>query len=499
MGDGGQPPLIGGARSRGYVRGKDKDLQRRTRQTVTTNTEALVDPPRPSIQRAELPPGPSELPFVGQAFRLKNDFVGLLREAATYGDVSTVSVKPILICLVNHPELNREVLLTNHRRIGRGATVSETVRWMMGDGLTASTGAFHLKQRRLVQPRFHSRRIEQYAEVMTEVSSRKSRQWRDGVVVDMEQEMRDLTLKIVAKVLLNIETSDIVRRVGESFAETEEYIYLRLTQPVFLRRLLHNLPVPSTRRFKAARAYLDDLIYGLIKEHRQSGAESGDLLCMLLEARYKDAESEEDRGMSDELVRDEAVSLYIAGHDTTATILAYTFYLLSQNPEVEKRFHAELDDVLGDRDATLDDLPNLPLTDQIITETLRLYPPGWLIGRMAFESIELGGWRIPAGVSVVVSPLITQRDPRWFDSPLEFRPERWTSEFRSELPRFAYFPFGGGPHQCIGEGFAWMEVKIALATLHRRWRATTRSKAEIMPRTTLKVKGGMPMRLERRR
>ena len=461
--------------------------------------QVRVDPPRPSIPQAELPPGPSELPVVGQAFRLRSDLVGLLQEAATYGDVSTVSVNPILIYLVNHPELNRELLVTNHLKTGRGATAFETIRWMMGDGLTASTGAFHLKQRRMIQPRFHRRFIEKYAQAMTEISARKSRQWQDGARVDMEQEMRELTLQIVAKALFNIETSDVVRRVGESFAETDRYMYLRLTQPVFLRRLLHSLPVPSARRFKAARAYLDELIYGLIRERRQSGAEGDDLLCMLLQVRYEDAESEEDSGMSDELVRDEAVSLYIAGHDTTATTLAYAFYLLSQNPDVEKRFHAELDDVLGDRDVTLDDLPNLPLTDQIVTETLRLYPPFWALGRMVFEPIELGGYRVPPGVAVMVAPLITHRDPRWFDDPLEFRPERWTEAFRSELPPFAYFPFGGGPHKCIGEGFAWMEAKIALATLCRRWRAAARGKAEIVPRITIKVKGGMPMTLKRRR
>ncbi|MXZ69074.1 MAG: cytochrome P450 [Acidimicrobiia bacterium] len=475
-------------------------LLQRKRQTITTNSDSfLVDPPRPSIRRTELPPGPSALPLVGQAFRLKNDFVGLLREAATYGDVSTVSVKPIMCCLVNNPELTRQVLVTNRLKTGRGVTAFETIRWMMGDGLTASTGTFHLKQRRLIRPRFHRRYIEHYAGAMTEISARKSRQWRDGAQVDMEQEMRDLTLEIVAKALFDIETHDVVRRVGRSFAESEGYIYARLTQPLFLRRLLHKLPVPSTRRFKEARAYLDELIYDLISERRRSGAEGDDLLCMLLQVRYEDAEGDEGSGMSDELVRDEAVSLYIAGHDTTATTLTYAFFLLSQNPEVEKRFHAELDDVLGDRDATLEDLPNLHLTDQIVTETLRLYPPFWLLGRMVFEPIELGGHRIPAGVSVVTSPLITHRDPRWFDDPLEFRPERWTDEFRSQLPQFAYFPFGGGEHQCIGEGFAWMEAKIALATLHRRWRATTSSKAEIMPRTTLKVKGGLPMRLERRR
>ena len=475
-------------------------MQRPTRQTVTTSTGLFkVDPPRPSIQRRDLPPGPSELPLVGQAFRLRFDLIGLLQEAATYGDVSTVSVNPTLIYLVNHPELNREILVTNHQKTGRSATAFETVRWMMGDGLVASTGAFHLKQRRMIQPRFHRRYIEHYAGAMTEISSRKARQWQDAAKVDMEQEMRELTLQIVAKALFDIETSDVVRRVGDSFAETDRYMYLRLTQPVFLRRLFHRLPVPSTRRFMAARAYLDELIYGLVRERRQSGAEGDDLLCMLLQVRYEDAEGEDDGGMSDELVRDEAVSLYIAGHDTTATTLAYAFYLLSQNPEVERRFHAELDDVLGDRDATLDDLPNLPLTDQIVTETLRLYPPFWALGRMAFEPIELGGHHVPPGVAVMVAPLITHRDPRWYNAPLEFRPERWTDEFRSELPRFAYFPFGGGPHQCIGEGFAWMEAKLALATLCRRWRADALGKAEIVPRITIKVKGGMPMRLERRR
>ena len=464
------------------------------------NTDSIrPDPARPSIKRTELPPGPSGLPLVGQAFRLRFDLIGLLQEAATYGDVSTVAVNPILIYLVNHPELNREILVTQHQKTGRSATAFETVRWMMGDGLVASTGAFHLKQRRLIQPRFHRRYIDKYAAAMTEISSRKSRQWRDGAKVDMEQEMRELTLQIVAKALFDIETSDVVRRVGESFAETDSYMYLRLTQPVFLRRFLHNLPLRSSRRFRAARAYLDDLIYGLIKERRQSGAEGDDLLCMLLQVRYEDAESEEDSRMSDELVRDEAVSLYVAGHDTTATTLAYSFHLLSRNPEVEERFHAELDGVLGDRDATLDDLPNLPLLDQIVTETLRLYPPFWGLGRMVFEPLEIGGYRIPPGVAVMVAPLITHRDPRWYDDPLEFRPERWTPEFRSELPRFAYFPFGGGPHQCIGEGFAWLEAKLALATLCRRWRARTGARADVVPRITLKVKGGMPAVLERRR
>ncbi len=463
--------------------------------SITTATEALVDPPRPSMRDIRMPPGPSGLPLVGQTFRLRFGLIKLMQEAATYGDISTVAVRPDLIYLVNHPTLNRQILATSHQQTGRGATTFETMRWMIGNGLAGSTGAFHLKQRRLMQPRFHHKYIEHYASTMTEMSSRKSRQWQDGGKVNMEQEMRELTLQIVAKALFDLETHDVVQRVGKAFAETDKYMYLRLTQPLLLRRFFHRLPLPTTRRSMAARAYLDEFIYGLIRERRQSGAEGNDLLCLLLQARYEGTE----RGMSDELVRDEAVSLYLAGHDPTATTLAYAFFLLSQNPQVEKRFHTELYDVLGDRDATVEDLPNLPITNQIVMETLRLYPSLWALGRMVYESIEVGDYDIPPGVAVMVSPLIAHRDPRWFDDPLKFRPERWTKEFRKELPHFAYFPFGGGPHKCIGESFALMEAKIALATLCRRWRATARGKSEIVPRITIKIKGGMPMTLERRR
>lgn len=274
------------------------------KQSVTTATEALVDPPKPSLRGMETPPGPSGLPLVGQAFRLRFGLIDLLRNAATYGDVSTVSVNPILIYLVNHPDLNRQVLVTEHQKTGRGSTAFEPIRWMLGDGLTASTGAFHLKQRRLMQPRFHHRYIGHYAAAMTDISSRKARQWQDGAKVDMEREMRELTLQIVAKALFDIETGDVVRRVGASFATANRYMYLRLTQPPFVRRFLHKLPVPSSRRFKAARAYLDEFMYGSIRERRLSGAEGDDLLCMLLQVRYEDAEGGEDGGMSDDLVRD---------------------------------------------------------------------------------------------------------------------------------------------------------------------------------------------------
>ncbi|MCY4584012.1 MAG: cytochrome P450, partial [Chloroflexi bacterium] len=458
------------------------------------------DPPKPSVDRAALPPGPSELPLIGQARRLRGDLIGLLQECATYGDVSTVSVNPLLICLVNHPELNREVLVTNHQKTIRGRTAFEVLCWLMGNSVTTANGAYHLKQRRLIQPQFHRRRIENYAEIMTDFAAHRSDNWSDGVTLDIEEEMRELTLRIIVKALFGVELPDAVRRIGEAFEQTNDYMYLRLTQPPFLRGFLHSVPLPSSRRFKRARAYLDETVFGMIKERRQSEGGGDDLLSLLLEARYEDATGEENDRMSDEQVRDEVISLYIAGHDTTATTLTWSFYLLSKHPEIEARFHAEVDDVLGGRPATLDDLPNLAYTEQIITEVLRLYPPFWSLGRMVYEPFELGGHEIPPGVNLIVSPLITQRDARWFDAPAEFRPERWTDEFRGALPQYAYMPFGGGPHKCIGEGFAWMEAKIALATMGQHWRAhhDPRHSVVMQPHISLTPKGGMPVTLERR-
>ena len=463
-------------------------------------TEVAVDPPRPSIPAAELPPGPPEWPLIGQALRLRRDSIGLIQEAAAYGDVSKVSVRPVLLYLVNHPDLIEAVLVTNHRKVGKGVTTTKVLTWLMGRSISTTNDPAHLRQRRIMQPQLSRRCIDKYGGIMTEFASRQAESWSDGATVHMATEMRTMTLQILAKALFGIELPDTVWRIGAAFEYTNDYMYFRLTQPPFLRPLLHHLPLPSSRRFKNARAYLDETIYGMIEERRQSGAQEDDLLSLLLEARYEDAESEEDSKMSDEQLRDEISTMYIAGHDTTANTLTWAFYLLAEHPEVQDRFHAELDKVLAGRPAALDDLPNLPFTYQILTEVLRLYPPFWSLARMVFEPIEVDGYHIPPGVTVLICPFITQRDRRWFDSPREFRPERWTDGFRKSLPRYAYFPFGAGPHHCIGEGFAWMEAQIALATLGQRWRVRSdhRHKAVILPRITLIPEGNMPLIVERR-
>ncbi len=462
-------------------------------------TTSVLYPPNPSVNRSNLPPGPPELPIVGQSFRYVRDPIGIMQESATYGDLVTMSVKPALVYLVNHPELIRELFVVNHQSVGRGRNI-EALKYLMGDGLVTADGPLHLRQRRLMQPQFHHRRIAGYGEVMTAYALRHEPRWQDGARVDMAQEMSDLTLHIVVKTLFGLDLSDEVRRIGAAFELSNDYVTARGNQPRRLRALCHRLPLPFTRRFRRGLAFLDQTVYSLIEQRRQSGVDSNDLLSLLLQVRDDEADRPEDAVMTDRQVRDEVITLFAAGHETTAVALTWTWYLLAAHPGIQTRFHDELDGALAGRPPTLDDLPNLTFTEKILTESMRLYPPIWTTGRMAFQPFELGGYPIPAGAMLAAPPLITHRDPRWFDDPLEFQPDRWTPEFREGLHRFAYFPFGGGPRLCIGEGFAWMEAKLLLATLGQRWRVRhdPRHAVKLLPLVSLRPQGGMPMYLERR-
>ncbi len=462
-------------------------------------TYTVPYPPKPVVDRATLPPGPPEWPLVGQSFRYLFDLIPFLQRGATYGDLVTLSVKPALVYLVNHPELIQELFVTNHRSVGRGR-MTDTLRYLLGYGLVTSDGPLHLRQRRLMQPQFHHRRIAGYAEIMTDFTRRHEGGWQDGARVDLAGEMSELTLHIVVKTLFDLELADTVRRIGAAFEFSNNYIKTRDNQPPGLRRLFHRLPLPLSQRFKRGLAYLDETTYGLIEQRRRSGLDGNDLLSLLLNVRDEEADNPADAVMTDQQVRDEVITLFAAGHETTAVALTWTWYLLATHPDIQARFHAELDTVLGGRAPTTDDLTNLPFTERILTESMRLYPPIWSTGRMTFDPITLGGYQIPAGAALVAPQLINQRDPRWFEDPLEFRPDRWTPEFREQLPRFAYYPFGGGPRLCIGEGFAWMEALLVLATLGQRWamRHDPRHKIELLPLVSLRPKGGMPMYLERR-
>ena len=473
-------------------------------------------PPRPIVDRRRLPPGPPELPLIGQTLRFLRDPIKLMQDAAAYGDLVTISVKPALLYLVNHPDLIREVVVTNHPRLGRGPN-TEVLKWVMGDSLVTAAGAEHLRQRRLMQPRFHHRRTADYAAVMQRYARQRRQRWQHGQRVDLAREMGDLTLRIIVKTLFGMElgadagagpepdTPDArrsaSRSMGAAFELTNNYLVRRVNQPPRMRRLLHRLPVPYTRRFRRARADLDRIIYGLIAERRRlpPSERADDLLSVLLAAEFED-DNGQPQPLTDEQVRNQTITMFAAGHETTAVCLAWTWHLLATHPEQQARFHQELDDTLAGRPPAIADLPNLPFTDRILTESLRLYPSVWFWSRMSYEPFALGGYEIPAGALITAPPLIIQRDARWFDAPNEFRPDRWTDAFRERLPAYAYFPFGGGPRQCIGSDFALTEAKLILATIGQQWRVRPDPKHRVgmLPLISLRPKGGMPLYLERR-
>ena len=477
--------------------------------------QPAIYPPRPVVDRRRLPPGPPELPLIGQTLRFLRDPIKLMQDAAAYGDLVTISVKPALLYLVNHPDLIREVVVTNHPRLGRGPN-TEVLKWVMGDSLVTAAGAEHLRQRRLMQPRFHHRRTADYAAVMQQYALRHRQRWQHGQRVDLAREMGDLTLRIIVKTLFGMELgaghpgnpgdpgepgAGHSRNMGAAFELTNNYLVRRVNQPPRLRKLLHRLPVPYTRRFRRARADLDRIIYGLIAERRRLPPEerADDLLSVLLAAEFED-DAGRPQPLTDEQVRNQTITMFAAGHETTAVSLAWTWHLLASHPEQQARFHQELDDTLAGRPPTIADLPSLPFTDRILTESLRLYPSVWFWSRMSYEPFTLGGYDIPAGALITAPPLIIQRDARWFDAPNDFRPDRWTDAFRETLPPYAYFPFGGGPRQCIGSDFALAEAKLILATLGQQWRVRPdpKHRAGMLPLISLRPKGGMPLYLERR-
>src|SRR6185295_16164567 len=311
------------------------------------------------------------------------------------------------------------------------------------------------RQRRLTSPAFHRHRIANYAETMVNFTTRLTSSWTEGETRDMHRDMMRLTLEIVVRCLFNADVSNDVDNVGETLKQLVKPFAAQAT----LKWILNNrLPTPQHLGFHRLAKKIDKVVYRIIAERRSQEDDAGDLLSMMLKARDEDGSQ-----MSDQQLRDEVMTLFLAGHETTALVLAWSWYLLGSNPDVEKKFHAELDEVIGDREPTFDDLPRLKFTEQIAKETMRLYPPAYGLGREAIADCEIGGYRVPAGTQVFMFQWVTQRDARFFDEPLAFKPERWTQAFEAQLPKYAYFPFGGGPRACVGASFAMMEMILVLA------------------------------------
>jgi cytochrome P450 len=329
---------------------------------------------------------------------------------------------------------------------------------------------------------------------MTNYAERTSARWHDGETLDMSEEMMRLTLGIVGKTLFDADVEEEAQEIGSALTSILEMFNLMMLP---FSEILEKLPLPQNKRFRRARERLDETIYRMIDERRRSFEDRGDLLSMLLLAQ--DEEGEGGR-MTDEQVRDEAMTIFLAGHETTANALTWTWFLLSEHRGAEERLHAELAEVLAGRTPTMEDVPHLRYTEMLLAESMRLYPPAWALGRLAVEDCEVGGYVIPKGSLVLMSQYQMHRDARYFQNPLSFDPERWTNEAREARPQFSYFPFGGGPRRCIGEGFAWMEGVLLLATLARRWRMRLARPRPVLPHPviTLRPRGGMRMTLERR-
>jgi cytochrome P450 len=450
----------------------------------------------PTHARPALPPGPRRFPGAGLspvnllAFR-RNPPGFLLDMAARYGDLVYLQAGAQAFYLLNHPDYVEDVLVTRHRNFAKGRAVQAT-RAILGNGLLTSEGNFHLRQRRLIQPIFHRQRIEGYGQAMVDHAARHAARWTAGARLNAADEMMALTLGIVGKTLFGTDVASEAGAVGQAMHVLTE-AFTQINGP--FGRLYRTFKLPPVRRANAARDQLLALMERIVAEHR-AGGDRGDLLSMLLAAQHED----DGRAMTDDQVRDEAMTLFLAGHETTATALTWTWYVLSQNPEAEARLHAELDAVLGGRPPTAQDLPRLPYARMVLAEAMRLYPPVWVIGRTVLNDFELGGYTIPAGASVITSQWVLHHDPRFYPEPLAFRPERWQPEAAAQRPKFAYFPFGGGPRVCIGEQFAWMEGILVLATLAQRWRLrlVPGHPVALRPTITLRARHGLQMTVEPR-
>ena len=414
--------------------------------------------------------------------------------ARTYGDIAHVHMAGEHLFLFNHPQLVKDVLVTHQREFLKGRGL-ERARRVLGQGLLTSEGATHLRQRRLMQPAFHRDRIASYATVMTDYADRVQRSWQDGVTIDAAQEMNRLTLGIVGKTLFDADVESQAKTVGAALTSVMSSFWMTML-PFF--DVMEHLPLPVFRRSREARAQLDAIIYGMIAERRRNPTDRGDLLSMLLMAQDEEGDG---GGMTDEQVRDEAMTIFLAGHETTANALAWTWYLLSTAPEVEARLQREVDRALGGRLPTLEDLPRLAYVEQVITESMRLYPPAWIIGRRAIADYPVRDYVVPARGIVVASPYLLQRDARFFAEPDRFLPDRWTPEFKASLQPFAYFPFGGGARRCIGESFAWMELVLVAATIAQHWTLRLVSGHPVVPQpvVTLRMKHGLKMTVHRRK
>lgn len=422
------------------------------------------------------------------AHSFSRDPLGFLSGVARrYGDISYFRLGDVRVFFVNRPEYIWEILVTQRANF-EISTMRGRLEPVLGTGMLTSRGGLHARQRRLMQPVFRKSRIESYAQVMADYARSTRDGWRDGQEVDITDELMKLAMSLVAKTLFGHDIEEDSDSVSRNLGVLMGF-FTRLMSPL---RFSLKLPLPSTFRFRRALSELDAVVYRMIEQRRRNPAGSDDLLSLLVQAKDDETQTQ----MTEKQLRDEVFSLLMAGHETTANALGWALYLLAQHPEADERLYREVKAAIGGRRRfEPSDLDRLPYARLIITETLRMYPPAWFVGRTALADIKLDGFTIPKGASVLMSQFVMHRDGRFFEDPARFQPERWTESFNSGLPRGAYFPFSAGDRHCLGEGFAWLEALLALATLVERWKFELVAGQDIRPRPSITLRPNTAIRM----
>lgn len=446
-----------------------------------------------TMNRASDPPGPKGHWLLGSVREFRQDMLGFYsRLARDYGDVAGYRLGPRRSVLLTHPDLIEQVLVTDNRNFIKNYGL-RLLKPTLGDGLLLSEGDFWLRQRRLIQPLFQRQAVESYAPVIVEHAERMLDAWRSEGNRDLHGDMMKLALGIVTKALLDVDAGDRSSAVGEAANAIQADFNSRFQSavpPPFW------LPHPRNWRLKRHVRKLDAVLQDIISRRRTEVRDRGDLLSVLVRVR----DEVDHCGMSDRQIRDEVMTLFLAGHETTANALSWTWYLLATHPEVECRLLTELNAVLSDRLPTAADVPRLMYTEQVILEAMRLYPPAYVIGRQPIQDCTIGGYRVPAGCSVMMPQWVVHRDARFFERPDEFDPDRWNNGMSRRLPKYAYFPFGGGPRVCIGNSFAMLETILVLATVIPRFHIALAGVPPVVPwpSVTLRPRYGIHAVVRRR-
>jgi cytochrome P450 len=430
-----------------------------------------------------------------EAFR-ENAASFLLTNAVRYGDLVYFRALGRPVLQFNHPELIQEMLVRDARYHHRNLVMQRS-KAVLGEGLLTSEEPLHMRQRRLAQPAFHRQRVAAYGEVISAATQTMMDGWRSGTEFDLRQEMLLLALRIVGKTLFDTDFEENVQKIAAAVDSFQGFLPLAFLP---FSGLLQRSPLPAMRRIRQGRVELDDLIYRMIRERRADPEDRGDLLSMLLAATDPEAGDEgAGASMTDTQVRDECLTILLAGHETTANALTFALWLLARHPEVQERLAEECRTVLGGRLPSAADYPRLGLAEQVFAEALRLYPPVWVTARTAAEAYEYRGMTIERGSILIAPQFAVHRDPRFFPEPLAFDPGRFTAEAKAGRPKMAYFPFGAGNRQCIGEGLAWMEGTLSLATIMQAWRVTmpdgNQREIAIDPSVSLRPSGPVPLRM----